>query len=281
MPDGFTRGTAFGGVAREYWQASGDASVAWDSRGNAYYACLQFSRGQPTTNNSDFSSAVYVYRSTGDGGASWNFPGRPVVETFTRSTTGVPLTDKPYIAVDSNPASPFRDRVYVTWTQFAADGTAYIYEVHSNDYGQTFSNPVVVSTTSSLCSNTLGLPTPQGSCNANQFSDPFIGPDGTLYVAFDNTNTTNSSGDNHFQVVPTHSTDGGAAFTGSATDPRMLPVVNTAPGRLAPTSGSSGPRSRPRDPWRPPTTTGSTGRTRPTATWTSAPRPRRIWLGST
>jgi hypothetical protein len=217
MPDGFTRGTAFGGVAREYWQASGDPSVAWDSRGNAYYACLQFSRGQPTTNNSDFSSAVYVYRSTGDGGASWNFPGRPVVETFTRSTTGVPLTDKPYIAVDSNPASPFRDRIYVTWTQFAADGTAYIYEVHSNDYGQTFSSPVVVSTDStSLCANTLGQPTPQGNCNANQFSDPFIGPDGALYVAFDNTNVTNSGGDNHFQVLLTRSTDGGQTFSAPA-----------------------------------------------------------------
>lgn len=33
LPTGFTRGTAFGGVAREYWQGGGDASVAWDSRG--------------------------------------------------------------------------------------------------------------------------------------------------------------------------------------------------------------------------------------------------------
>jgi len=217
LPNGFTRGTAFGGVARQYWQASGDPSVAWDSRGNAYFSCLVFMRGKPTTNNSDLSSGVYVYRSTGDGGASWNFPGRPVVETFTRSTTGLPLTDKPYIAVDSNPSSPFRDRVYVTWTQFAADGTAYIYEVHSNDYGQTFSSPVVVSTDStSLCTNTNGQPTPQGNCNANQFSDPFIGPDGTLYVAFDNTNTTNSGGDNHFQVLLTHSTDGGRTFSAPA-----------------------------------------------------------------
>ncbi len=29
-PNGFTRGTAFGGAPREYWQASGDTSVAWD-----------------------------------------------------------------------------------------------------------------------------------------------------------------------------------------------------------------------------------------------------------
>src|SRR5207302_1449331 len=37
VPMGFTRGTAFGGVAREYWQAGGDPAVAWDTKGNAYY----------------------------------------------------------------------------------------------------------------------------------------------------------------------------------------------------------------------------------------------------
>ena len=77
----------------------------------------------------------------------------------------------------------------MTWTIFAADGSAYIYEAHSSDYGETFSTPVVVSTTSSLCVNTFGAGTPNGTCNANQFSDPFTGPDGALYVAYDNFNT--------------------------------------------------------------------------------------------
>ena len=146
LPNGFTRGTAFGGVARQYWQASGDTSVAWDSRGNAYMACQVFMRGPGVTNNPDTSSAFYVFRSTGDAGASWNFTGHPVTETF--DTTGTILNDKQYIAVDNSPTSPFRDRIYVTWTLFAADGTAYIFAAHSNDYGQTFSSPVLVSTTS-------------------------------------------------------------------------------------------------------------------------------------
>ena len=34
------------------------------------------------------------------------------------------------------------------------------------------------------------LPTPQGACNVNQFSQPFTGPDGTLYVTWANYNTT-------------------------------------------------------------------------------------------
>ena len=202
MPNGFTRGTAFGNVARQYWQAGGDPSVAWDSRGNAYYACQVFMRGPSTTNNPDQSSAIYVFRSTGDAGASWNFTGHPAIETF--DTTGATLNDKPYMAVDSSPTSPFRDRIYVTWTFFAADGTGYIYEVHSDDYGQTFSSPVVVSTTSSLCSNTFGLPTPQGTCNENQFSDPFTAPNGTLYVAYANfNNSATSSSDNHNQILLT------------------------------------------------------------------------------
>src|SRR4029077_20943681 len=73
MPNGFTRGTNFGGVARQYWQAGGDPSVAWDSRGNAYYACQVFLRGPGVTNNPDASSAFYVFRSTGDPGAPCTF----------------------------------------------------------------------------------------------------------------------------------------------------------------------------------------------------------------
>jgi hypothetical protein len=214
IPMGFTRGTVFGGVPRQYWQAGGDASVAWDTRGNAYYACLVFQRGPGVTNNPDQSSAIYVFRSTGDGGASWDFPGRPAVQSYVTSPTGLPFNDKPYLTVDTSPASPFRDRIYLTWTLFGSDGTAYIFEVHSDDYGQTFSSPVLVSTTSpTLCTNTFGVPAPNGTCNENQFSDPFTGPDGTLYVAFDNYNTTNHGKDNHNQVLLVRSTDGGNSFS--------------------------------------------------------------------
>jgi hypothetical protein len=215
MPTGFTRGTAFGNVARQYWQAGGDPSVAWDSRGNAYFACQVFMRPGFVTNNPDTSSAVYVFRSTGDAGASWNFTGHPAIETFASSqATGLPLNDKPYMAVDSSPTSPFRDRIYVAWTVFATDGTGYIFAVHSNDYGQTFSAPVLVSTTSAtLCTNTLGLPTPQGTCNFNQFADPFTAPDGTLYIAYTNFNNTVSGSDNRNQILMTKSTDGGQTFS--------------------------------------------------------------------
>jgi len=213
VPNGFTRGTAFGGAARQYWQASGDTSVAWDTRGNVYLSCQTFLRGLVASPNPDQSSAFYVYRSTGSDGASWNFPGRPVAEHNDVAGAGDFLLDKQLMTVDDHVGSPFRDRVYVTWTQFAEDGTGYIYASHSADYAETFSPPVVVSTTTALCDNTYGLPTPFGTCNQNQDSQPFTAPDGTLYVVYNNYNNAVTGGENRNQVLLSRSTDGGATFS--------------------------------------------------------------------
>jgi hypothetical protein len=211
VPDIFTRG--FEGNAREYWQAGGDTSVAWDTRGNAYLSCQVFNRGTSASPNPDQSSGFVVLRSTGNGGASWNFPGRFVTSFFDPTGTGGVLEDKELMSVDNNVHSPFRDRVYVTWTEFAADGTAYIYQSHSSDFGETFSPRVVVSTTSALCSNTFGVPTPSGTCNENQFSDPFVGADGSLYVVWANFNNTVTGTDNRNQMLLAKSSDGGATFS--------------------------------------------------------------------
>src|SRR3954449_6956029 len=233
-PMGFTRGDAFGGFARQYWQAGGDTSLAWDTKGNAYLSCQMFMRGEAVSNNPDQSSALYVFRSTGSGGASWNFPARPVAELNDVAGAGDALLDKQYMTIDNQQGSPFQDRIYVTWTLFAADGTAYIYEAYSRDHAESFSTPKLVSTTSALCTNTQGAPTPQGTCNANQFSQPFTGPDGALYVVWDNANVTSlrpgegdddgggdagdraaapAGVDNRAQVLLAKSTDGGNTFS--------------------------------------------------------------------
>jgi len=213
VPTAFVRGTAFG-AKRQYFGGGGDTSVAFDTRGNAYLTCQMFNRGQPTSSNPDVSSALYVYRSTGNGGASWNFPGRPVVESADLAASGVaPFEDKQLMTVDNHTSSPFRDRVYVTYTEFAADGTAYIYASHSSDYAETFSKPVLVSSTSTLCSNNYGLSNPNGNCNENQFSQPFTGPDGNLYVTFANFNNTPTGNDNRNQMLLARSTDGGETFS--------------------------------------------------------------------
>ena len=240
IPLEFTRGSDFDGTstnsnqcataspapARMYWQGGGDPALAWDTKGNAYFAGLHFNRGSPpigVSDNPDYSSGVFVYRSTGNGGASWNFPGTAVATCYmptTNENTGLPLEDKPYLAIDdtSGGTHSHTDRIYVTWTYFDTNFDAYLYEAYSLDYGRTFSAPVLITNTSdssSLCPNNYGLTTPNGPCNQNQFTNPFVGADGSLYVAWSNYNTTqatSSSGDNRTQILLAKSTDGGASF---------------------------------------------------------------------
>ncbi len=218
LPTGFTRGMPAFGTARQYWQAGGDTSVAFDTKGNAYFSCQVFNRGSAVSPNPDQSSAFYIFRSTGNGGASWNFPGRPVKENSDPTGVGAVLEDKQLLTVDAHQGSPYQDRVYVTWTEFAADGTALIYEGHSADYGETFSAPVLVSSTSALCDpNSFGVPITASNCNENQFSQPFTGADGALYVTYANFNSQNpapgpASPDNRYQMLLARSTDGGATF---------------------------------------------------------------------
>ncbi len=212
VPMSFTRAPVESGTARRYWQAGGDTSVAFDTKNNVYLTCQVFNRGFPTTSNSDLSSGFLVFRSTGNGGASWNFPGREVaINPDPAGTTGV-LEDKQLLTVDNTPGSRYQDRVYVTWTEFAADGSAYIYASYSKDYGETFSKRTLVSRNSPLCTNTYGLGTPKGNCNENQFSQPFTAPDGTVYVVWNNYNNTVRGNDNRNQVLLARSTDGGRSF---------------------------------------------------------------------
>jgi hypothetical protein len=215
VPFSFTGGgPRSGGAARQYWGGGGDTSSAFDTRGNAYFSCQVFNRGVPVSSNPDLSSALLVFRSTGNGGASYTFPGRAVTEEPDVAGAGTaPFLDKQLLTVDAHVTSPFRDRVYVTWTTFAPDGTAYIYESHSADYGETWSAPHVVSGASPACTNTFGRATPQGPCNANQYSQPFTGPDGTLYVTWSNFNNPVTGDDNRNQVLLARSTDGGASFS--------------------------------------------------------------------
>jgi hypothetical protein len=230
VPNGFTRGgSRYLNTPREYWQAGGDTSVDWDTKGNAYLSCQLFKRGPATTTDPDRASGFFVYRSTQNGGGSWNFPGRPVFETgFQRSF--LPLEDKQFMAVDHNATAcsgspttatpgasctPFQDRVYVTWTEFAPTGTAFIYEAYSADYGEHFSPRHLVSLNSPLCPNDYGLGTAD-TCNENQFSQPFVGPDGVLYVIYSNFNNAETFGttpDNRNQILMVKSLDGGNTFS--------------------------------------------------------------------
>jgi hypothetical protein len=171
------------------YDAGGDPAVAFDSRGNVYYAGLGFNRASaPNT--------VTVNKGTFDGSGqlSWGAP------TFINATTSPSVfNDKEWIAADSHASSPFRDRVYVTWTRFlfSAGTGAYVQSpisfAYSSDGGHTFSTPQLIS----------------GNVLYGQGSHPVVAPDGTVYVFWD-ASTRHASLDSTYVVK---STDGGATWS--------------------------------------------------------------------
>lgn len=184
-------GTLIPGVTRlagGQYDAGGDPALAFNSRGNVFYAGLGFDRTAPP-------NTVAVNKGTFDAGGhlSWSAP------TFINQTTSPAiLNDKEWIAADWHVSSPFRDRVYVSWTRyiFSAEIGNYvqspIFFVHSEDGGQTFSEPQAVS----------------GNVLYSQGSRPIVGFDGTVYVIWDGA-TRLSALDGTYIVK---STDGGVTF---------------------------------------------------------------------
>jgi hypothetical protein len=190
--DGGSQGTLIPGVTHLSggpYDAGGDPAVTFDSQGVAYYAGLGFNRASaPNT--------VTVNRGTFDasGALSWSAP------TFINQTTSPAIfNDKEWIAADAHSASPFRDRVYVTFTRFIFNPKTGAYvqspimEAHSSDGGRTFSAPQII-----------GAPVLY-----SQGSRPVVGPDGTVYVFFDGA-TRFATLDSTYVVK---STDGGQTFS--------------------------------------------------------------------
>ena len=235
LPIGFSVGGVDNSSAsRHYWTSSGDPAIAFDSTGAAYYSCGVFDRSFPTNDTAlcpnpagNCASGIFVFRSV-DGGASWNFPGGSIAKGGTgqvivtpglNSSTQFTLEDKPYIAADSYTSSPFKDRIYETWTHYAPCGastsfctTANIYFSSSNDHGTTFSTPKAISGSSStLCTN---FSVTANACDNNQFSDPVVAANGDLYVFFANfNNPVSGPSDNHNNILVVKSTNGGATWS--------------------------------------------------------------------
>ncbi len=202
-------GTLIPGVERlvgGQYDAGGDPSVAFDSHGNVFYAGLGFNRtSAPNT--------VAVNRGTFDGGGnlSWGAP------TFVNQTTSPStLNDKEWIGVDWHVSSPFRDRVYLSWTRFIFNPhngsfvQSPIFFAYSTDGGATFSTPTNIS----------------GNVLYDQGSRPIVADDGTLYVIFEGA-TRLSTLDSQWIVK---SGDGGVSWskpTKIADVQDVIPPANT------------------------------------------------------
>jgi hypothetical protein len=124
-----------------------------------------------------------------DGGLTWD---KPVVVGFGKGCDLDKVqvfNDKEWIATDNNPRSPHYGRTYVTWTAFIANYGEYvaspIMETHSDDGGAHWSAPQEISgSNGDLC--TFQTEGPLGQCDEDQGSVITTSPDGTVYVAFMN-----------------------------------------------------------------------------------------------
>jgi hypothetical protein len=76
------------------------------------------------------------------------FPGYPINVTASIGRPGSAGNshDKAWLAVDSRPASPFANRLYLTWTNFPSSGDTQVFTTYSVDQGLTWTPAVVLET---------------------------------------------------------------------------------------------------------------------------------------
>ncbi len=139
-----------------------DPSLAFDTTGNLFYGYIVVFFGNGTgVNGSELAVAKSI-----DGGKSY-----PAVTFFSFSSGSNHFNDKPIITADTNSGSPFRDNVYIAWDA-SSGGSASgggVRVATSNDHGATF--------------NSVRVDDPNGPGRSIGAS-PFVGPDGTVYVAW-------------------------------------------------------------------------------------------------
>jgi hypothetical protein len=175
--------------------SAGDPAVAFGPNNTVYYANLVFSR-------LNSASGIAVSTST-DGGVTWGEPS--IVHLDGVDASGNPLdtaifNDKEWISVDLQSGT-----VYVTWTQFGPSDSPIVVS-SSTDGGATWSPP----------SRVNPVFTPGGITAYSSGSNPQVGRDGTLYVAYESAVCATLACDQPTDMDATivaSSTDGGQTFT--------------------------------------------------------------------
>lgn len=180
----------------------GHGGFSYTSGARAYYASLA-----TITSQKGFEYIVVSY--SDDDGVTWS---APVVAT-TR-TSAAQFNDKNWITVDRNPASPYFGRAYLSWTAFrSATATGYgnepVMVSISTNGGVSFGAPKQLSPAAN-----------NGTGNGRQGSSSTVGPDGTVYVAFEQASS---------QVVAV-SRDGGASWTRPIPVGRVTDIQDPIPG---------------------------------------------------
>jgi hypothetical protein len=183
--------------------SAGDPAIAFGPHNTVYYANLVFSR------LSDASGLTVSV--SHDGGRTFGEPSIVQLDGVnpdgTAAATDI-FNDKEWIAAD-----PFSGAVYVTWTKFTYDDAGNYLESpimvrKSTDFGRTWG--AATRATPSLTGFAGGItPFAQGS-------NPQVGNDGSLYIAYETSvcaTTACDGADDHDAVVVATSRNGGRSFT--------------------------------------------------------------------
>jgi hypothetical protein len=154
-----------------------------------------------------------------DGGITWGRPVQVADGIGADDSAHEIFNDKPWITTDTNPASPYYGRTYVTWSGFGFASGHYlrspIMMSSSDDGGRHWTSPREVSgSSSSLCENQSSGAA--GQCDEDGGSFPMVAPDGTVYVGYYNSQNRSAweTGDrfeSSFLVV--HSGNGGHTWS--------------------------------------------------------------------
>jgi hypothetical protein len=209
--------------------AAGDPVLAFGPGNTVYYGNIVFSRGAPAAGGTEAPSGIVVSVSH-DGGLHWGLPTIIQLDGVDAAGTPTPTTffnDKIWMAADRHSG-----RVYVSWTRFADTPEGDYLESPivvsaSTDFARTFSAFNRVDTT--LAGFTGGL-TP-----FSQGSNPQVGRDGTLYIAYEGTEcaTLDCDGfDDRDVTVVARSTDHGRTFRHAIVDTNFDFPVNEEVGSL-------------------------------------------------
>ncbi len=173
-----------------------DPGLAFDSKGNVYYSYI-FT--QVSDQGSIEDGGVFMNKST-DGGKTWNDP--IPVSLSVGGGSNQDAHDKPFIACDANPNSPFKNRIYVTWYLISPTLGGTIGFAYSAD-GEEFSP-------------TTRVPGSVGSGGV-QSPMPIVASDGTLYVVWENKNGV------YTNIMLQKSTNGGVSWVWSS--PKQVQTV--------------------------------------------------------
>jgi hypothetical protein len=140
-----------------------DPGLAYDSAGTLFYSYIVVFFSTSASNGIQ-GSELAVARSS-DGGRTYR-----QVTYFAFASGYGNLNDKPLMTVDTSTGSPFRDRIYVAWDR-ATPGSKnkQILLGRSSDHGSSFQISQV--------NTTLGASAPFAAV-------PFVGPNGEVYVAW-------------------------------------------------------------------------------------------------